>query len=229
MLSRRSAPGWLVAYLVAAGLSTLARFADLDLLGVVVKPLLMPLLLAFFVAGLDGLQHRLATWVKRALVFSWIGDLLLMGDGRLFFVLGLLGFLGAQICYIAAFRPNALLGPLRTKPWLALPYVAYGAAFLWLLMPDLGALLVPVSIYAATLIAMAILATGVSPTTAAGAILFVVSDSLIAATRLSDLLPSSAANWIMPTYVAGQLLIVLGVLQHLGRGAALRTATHHRV
>jgi len=64
---------------------------------------------------------------------------------------------------------------------------------------------------------MAVLATGVSPSTAVGAILFLLSDSLIALTGLTDLLPDAAGSPIMPTYILGQLLIVVGVLQNLGR------------
>lgn len=228
MVSRRSAPGWLVAYLVAASLDTLAVFTDLEVLASFTKPFLMPLLLALFVSSLDGLTHPMSTWVKRALIFAWVGDIALMGDGDGFFVVGLLAFLVAQICYIVAFRASAALGPLRTMPWLAIPYLVYGAWLLLALAPDLGGLLVPVAIYAATLVGMAILATGVSPTTAVGAILFVVSDSILAATTFSDLLPAAASNWVMPTYLVGQLLIVAGVLQHLGRGSSLRSPVVHR-
>jgi uncharacterized membrane protein YhhN len=217
MFSRRTARAWLVAYLVVSLCNVLAGLLDARALEIVSKVLLMPLLLAFFTACLDGLEHRLVRWVTAALVFSWIGDLLLIGEGDLFFVLGLVAFLGAQICYIVGFRPYAALGPLRTRPWLALPYLAYGAVLLALLLPDLGGLAVPVVIYAGALVTMAVLATGVSPPTAVGAIFFLLSDSLIALTGLTDLLPDSAGSLIMPTYILGQLLIVVGVLQNLGR------------
>ena len=103
-----------------------------------------------------------------------------------------------------------------------MPYVAYGIGLLLLLLPDLDGLGIPVAVYATALVTMAVLATGVSPATAAGAILFLLSDSLIALTRLSHTLPDSARAWIMPTYLAGQLLIVMGVLQNLGRATAAR-------
>lgn len=222
MLSRRSAPGWLIAYLAVSLADIVGVVADLSVLSVVTKALLMPLLLAFFAAGLDGLEHRLATWVRAALIASWAGDLLLIGDGEAFFVLGLLAFLTAQICYIVGFRPYAVLGPLRRRPWLAVPYVGYGIALLALLLPGLGVLAVPVTVYAVALVTMAVLATGVSPPTAAGAILFLLSDSLIALTELADVLPAAAGSWIMPTYIAGQLLIVVGVLQNLGRLSGVR-------
>ncbi len=211
-----------MAYIVLAVVNVFTRAVDAALLNGVSKALLMPALLAFFTACLDGLQHRLVRWVTMALVFSWVGDLLLIGDGDLFFVAGLLAFLGAQICYIVGFRPYAALGPLRTRPWLALPYVAYGLLLLALMLPDLGGLAVPVAIYAGALVTMAVLATGVSPTAALGAILFLISDSLIALTGLTDLLPEAAGSLIMPTYIVGQLLIVLGVLQNLGRLSGVR-------
>lgn len=222
MFSRRTARAWLVAYIVLAVVNVFTRAVDAALLNGVSKALLMPALLAFFTSCLDGLQHRLVRWVTMALVFSWVGDLLLIGDGDLFFVAGLLAFLGAQICYIVGFRPYAALGPLRTRPWLALPYVAYGLLLLALMLPDLGGLAVPVAIYAGALVTMAVLATGVSPTAALGAILFLISDSLIALTGLTDLLPEAAGTLIMPTYVVGQLLIILGVLQNLGRLSGVR-------
>jgi uncharacterized membrane protein YhhN len=97
------------------------------------------------------------------------------------------------------------------------PYVAVGLGLLVILAPDLGVLFVPVTIYAVALVTMAVLAIGVSPTTAVGAALFLISDSLIALTELSDRMPDGAGTWIMPTYVVGQALIVVGVLQNLGR------------
>ena len=218
MFSRRAAPGWLIAYLAVSALDLVGVFGHSAELGAVTKPLLMPLLLAFFVSSLDGLHHHLAKWVKWALVCSWVGDVLLMPDGDLFFVLGLLAFLGAQICYILGFRSSAL-GPLRSRPWLVLPYAGYVLLLLYLLLPDVGGLALPVTVYAVALVTMAILATGVSPTTGVGALLFVASDSLLALTEFTDRLPVAAESWIMPTYLVGQLLIVLGVLQHLGRSS----------
>lgn len=224
MQGNRIAPGLLTLYCVVSALDITAVFAGWAGLEAVVKPLLMPVLLAYFLAALNGLEHPLATWVKRALIFSWIGDVFLLGSGEVFFGLGLLAFLAAQISYIRGFVPYATDGRLAGRPWLALPYVAAGLVLVGLLAADLGVLLVPVIVYATALVAMAVLANGVSPLTGAGGALFLISDSLIALTSLSDLLPDSAAMLIMPTYLVGQLLIVQGVLQLLGRRALRRTA-----
>lgn len=222
MFTRRTATGWLIAYLAVSAADIVGGLIESGGLHHVTKPLLMPLLLAFFVASLDGLRHRLAGLVKAALVCSWVGDVLLMLAGDTFFALGLLSFLLAQICYIVGFRPYAQLGPLRTRPWLVLPYLAYGLGVYLVVLPSLGMLALPVGLYTAALVTMAILATGIAPRAALGAILFVLSDSLIALTELTDSLPDEMGWLIMPTYVAGQLLIVLGVLQNLGHGAGAR-------
>lgn len=209
-------------YVVLAGIDVLCVFAGWDSAQVLIKPLLIPALFAYFVVALDGLEHHLATWVKRALVFSWLGDVLLLGEGDAFFALGLLAFLAAQICYIRGFLPYVSSGVLANQPWLVVPYVAFGLGLVVPLAPGLGPLLLPVVLYAVALVTMAVLATGVSPLTGWGGALFLLSDSLIAMTELSDLLPASAASWIMPTYLLGQLLIVRGVLQLLGRSALRR-------
>jgi len=219
MFSRRTAHWWLAAYLVA---SLVNVFVSVRVVDMTSKTLLMPLLLAYFVSSLAGLRNALVKCVWAALVFSWAGDLLLMGDGETFFVLGIAAFLGAQICYIIGFRPYAALGPLSRRPWLALPYVAYGVGLLALLLPGLGSLTVPVVVYATALVTMAVLSTGVSPAAAIGGAFFLLSDSLIALTELSDVLPDGAGVLIMPTYVVGQLLLVVGVLQNLGRVRGVR-------
>ena len=212
VLNLRTAPAWLAAYLVAGALNVVGVFTDTGWLATITKPLLMPLLLLYFIAALNGDQSPVVAWVKRALVFSWIGDLMLMGDGDLFFMLGLLGFLGAQICYISGFRAYVNQGPLRGRPWLILPYLVYWVLLIALLFSDLGPMLIPVLIYSFALLAMAVLALGVSPLTGLGGALFLLSDSLIALTALSDRLGDGAGDWIMPTYIVGQLLIVRGVL-----------------
>ena len=96
-----------------------------------------------------------------------------------------------------------------------MPYLIYWVVLLALLMGDLGPLLVPVLIYSLALLTMAVLALGLSPLTGLGGALFLISDSLIALTALTDRLGDSASNWIMPTSILGQLLIVRGVLKVL--------------
>jgi uncharacterized membrane protein YhhN len=98
-----------------------------------------------------------------------------------------------------------------TKPFLMPLLLAF--LLLVVLGPDLGGLLVPVAVYGAVLCTMAALATGVHRWTMVGALLFLCSDSALAATSLSDRVTIPAADAVvMVTYTLGQALIVLGVL-----------------
>jgi uncharacterized membrane protein YhhN len=205
----------LAGYAIVAGLNVLGHLTELSWLVILTKPLLMPLLAGYLLAASGRPLTRRTLLVLVALAFSWLGDLLLMGRGEGFFLAGLGGFLLAQVTYITAFAPSVRSGPLGRRPVLALPYVLAWAGLVAVLAPSLGSLLVPVMLYGAALLTMAATATGVHAWTAVGAALFVVSDSLIALTRLSDAVPlssSAAGALVMSTYAVGQGLIVAGVV-----------------
>lgn len=66
----------------------------------------------------------------------------------------------------------------------------------------------------------AVLATGVGRTVAIGAVIFVVSDSLIALRAFVEDFPLPLSGfWVMLTYIAAQVLITHGVMT---RGRAAR-------
>jgi alkenylglycerophosphocholine/alkenylglycerophosphoethanolamine hydrolase len=202
----------LAAYVVVAVLNVVGQLLEGDALDHVTKPFLMPLLLAFLLAT-RWPDTRLLRFTAGALVFAWLGDLLLIPEGDTWFMLGLLGFLGAQLCYCIAFATRFGDSPLRRQPAWALPFFGWWVLLLVVLGPDLGGLLLPVAVYGVVLCTMAALATGVHRWTTVGALLFLCSDSALAATSLSDRLtiPSGDAV-VMITYTVGQALIVLGVL-----------------
>jgi uncharacterized membrane protein YhhN len=213
MTARRSTAQRLLAtYAVLSLLNVVAQFLDGSVLDDVTKPFLMPLLLGVLLTSARPDTLLLRSTVA-ALVFAWLGDLFLIPDGDTWFLLGLAGFLGAQICYCIGFATRFGDSPLRRHRALALPYVAWWLLLLAVLGPDLGGMVVPVAVYGAVLCTMAALATGVHRWTTVGALLFVCSDSVLAATSLSDRLsvPADGAV-VMATYTLGQALIVLGVL-----------------
>ena len=166
------------------------------------------------------------------LFFSFGGDtLLLFADGRpsggTFFILGLCSFLLTHVAYWLAF----FRWPERTTSFhkrygylaMALPLVIYWGAMIYLLLPGLPAeMTAPVIIYSLVIIWMVSGALDLSPDLppkyarmlVAGAILFVLSDSIIAFYRFTDYLSFSnlTIGWaIMLTYLAGQFLIVHSV------------------
>ncbi|GAA1059764.1 lysoplasmalogenase [Agromyces bracchium] len=174
------------------------------------KLLLMP---ALVVAVLVARPRASATtWLLiTALILSWGGDALLTGSGDGWFVAGLLSFLAAHVAYVVLFVRLPAAG--RRLPWWALAYVAWFAAFLALLAPGLGGLLVPVAVYGAVLGTMAALAGGLGGAVAFGGALFVVSDSVLALGRFLPGYEFAAHDLVvMSTYLAAQGLIAFGVL-----------------
>lgn len=199
---------------VAAGAVHLAgQAAGIHVVQQATKPLLVPALLAWFLATVpDG---RTRTWVAAGLALSWLGDLGLMGGGDGWFLAGLGMFLLAQLAYATAFWPHRREAVL-TRPPLLLPYLVALIGLLGVLWPGLEDLRVPVTVYAVVIVTMAVLATGLGPTVAVGAALFVVSDALIALGSLTGLLRLPAHGfWVMATYLAAQAAIARGVRDRL--------------
>lgn len=172
---------------------------------------LVPLPLTYL--GADAPVATIAA-LTAALALSALGDLLLaLEDQRRFFVLGLASFLLGHIAYVIAFAPYAAFPTTQPLIVIALAIAAATAMIVWL-WPNLGRLRVPVLAYFAVIMAM--VATSLSIPAAswilgAGAILFAVSDSLIAVRKFKQPFPYiHEAVWV--TYVLAQYMIVAGLL-----------------
>jgi uncharacterized membrane protein YhhN len=185
------------------------------------KPLLMPLLAMGYALETKPL-NRLSVLVLAALFFSWLGDVLLMLEGRngMFFILGLLGFLTAHALYIAYFiRIPATNGRsfIRKRPVMLLAVLAYVVELLYVLWPSLDGMKIPVLIYGiviGTMLCFALWQYGKTDARAAGlmivgAILFVASDSLLAINKFKSPIPFGGI-WVMSTYILAQYCIVKG-------------------
>jgi uncharacterized membrane protein YhhN len=149
------------------------------------------------------------------MLFSLMGDIWEMLSGR-HFLKALISFLATHICYALAF----LSGGLQVgSVWLFLPPAIIGAVILAYLRPALSAgMKAAVGAYVSAIVIMVALAAGraiaaFSPGTlaaAAGALLFLASDGVLAVNRFRrPFRPAQAV--ILSTYFAGQLLIALSV------------------
>lgn len=211
-------------YFLVLAAECLAILSGSTVLQVIAKPLLMPVLLAWFYLETRKLD-RTGNLILGALFFSWIGDVALLLDSRYgsFFIYGLIAFLLAHICYIAYFyRARKLNGVNNFKPFASLLILAYMTIFYITVHPFLGVMKVPVLIYA-VIITLMLLASihafdlhtqrfGVI--SVAGTLIFAVSDSTLAINRF--VLPFEYAPFfIMLTYGVAQFLIVEGAARNL--------------
>ncbi len=204
-----------VAYLFwAIGiLHVFGQYTNQELLTTYTKPLLVPLLAVFYY---NKQAERL---FLIALGCSWLGDLFLMGEGRLFFLSGIFSFWGAQLCYLYLIAKEMQL-PFKKNLFskeALLPLILFGAYFIGtmsLLGVKLGVLTFPVSGYAFTLAiigatSMLLWTKKKNSRTGAlffGVLLFIISDSMIAFNTFyfqEDIF----GFWVMATYIPAQFLI----------------------
>lgn len=183
------------------------------------KPLLMPLLLAWLITLAGRRWPVPLRWLAAGIVFAWIGDLALMGEGDTAFMLGIAAFLVMQVLYLVAFL--RVPGPGLVRAWKValIPYVLIWVGINVVISAGVAEMRVPVLVYSAVALAMAAAALDLvlrlpqrlAWRTAGGALLFVASDALIAMTAFGPL--TESAGWsalIMATYIAAQGLIVTG-------------------
>lgn len=196
-----------------------ANAFDYMALNWILKPLLVPCLIFLFVRNMIRVKSNVSRFMVLGLFFCWMGDIFLMFEqsSPSYFVFGLASFLCGHLCYILYFSK---LGPLQAAPkksLMLLPIGLYVFALLYILYPTLGALKIPVLIYAIVLAAMLSMAVfqyqkkgfKAGRFFVAGAASFVLSDSLLAINKFYHSFPQ-AGMFIMFTYCLAQYLLVIG-------------------
>lgn len=178
------------------------------------KPLTMVLIIVIGAIAGTPVPAAYKIFILAGLLCSLAGDVFLMFPDKLFKA-SLVAFLTAHVFYILAFKP----GPGRpVSVGILLPFMIFGLLMFRTLAPSLGALKLPVLIYIAAITVMAWLAAsrfiyegGTRPLFAfAGAVLFLVSDSVLAYDRFAKEI-GPAQIIILGTYFPAQLLIALSV------------------
>ena len=212
---------FLKGFLLIATINLLLIVLDYATITRFLKPFLMPLLFLYVYY-----QEAFSTkkFLLLGLTFSWIGDILLLfaAKGELFFIAGLLSFLTAHVFYIYLFSKLGTTEAYKKNLvfWAGfIMIVLYLQSLLALLLPKIGTLKIPVSVYAVTISVMLAFAWrgyfSWNPSTRFfilfGAMAFVASDSLLAINKFYS--PFEYASFlIMATYLAAQYGIVSGVV-----------------
>lgn len=211
-----------IPYIVVSVVHVVLGWMDHPLGGFATKQLLMATLA---LAALWA-TWRLRPWPRQAMTLllialasSWVGD----GAGLLFpglptLPMMILFFGIAHLAYIALFwRAPGLAGVRRVPRW-ALAYAVWWVVAIAIIGPHAGALLVPLAIYGLVLGGTAALSTRIGPTVAWGGGFFLISDTLIALREFMAV-PGWVDDWVMPTYVLGQGLIVFGLVASIRAGS----------
>lgn len=142
------------------------------------KPLLLPLIAAYYFFSLNGIWNTVHKLIMLAFLFSWFGDISLMltpetvtdtelmgiPKSKYFFLGGLGSFLVTQILFISSYRKSidtTSVGKGFHNKMIYLPFLIYWLVILAIVLPPLQnnaekkLATIPVIFYAAVLIAMA--------------------------------------------------------------------------
>ncbi|HEY8399172.1 MAG TPA: lysoplasmalogenase [Flavihumibacter sp.] len=205
-------PFALAYYLFILAVHLLAIVIESDLIRSSSKSQLMPALLLYYVVNAPKQSNRWLVYL--AIVASWLGDLFLMQQGSGYFMAGLASFLLAHVFYIVIFRQLIDRDkPVRRKTGWIIGIVIYVILLIyWLFQHMDNGLKIPVLVYALTIAGMLLLAIQVdterrSSLLVPGAILFVVSDSLLAINKFVQPFPLAGVA-IMVSYGLAQLFII---------------------
>lgn len=209
-------------YIVFSILYLIVLFFGHDNLDLFLKPALIPLL-GFGVYFHHKFPSRKT--LLTALLFSWIGDVvLLFADiAEIYFILGLVAFLISHIAYCVLFNKQ-ITGEIQINKLFfgigSLLIAFYLIGMVLFLMPSLGDLKIPVIIYAAVISTMLLFAFNGyliwkkpgSLYVFLGAVIFVISDSILAIAKFHTPIEKSSF-FIMLTYLVAQYLLVVGILK----------------
>lgn len=185
------------------------------------KNIILTSLIVFWITQTD-LKTSMHKWIFAALVFCFSGDLLLqfVAFSEIYFILGLAAFLVAHVCYSVGFVAEQNSKITLNMAFLKRSFVPIiiGAAMVLVLWPHLGALKLPVLLYAFSIAAMFAIALNRSKKphksfnlVAAGAFLFVLSDAILGYNKFVSSVPL-ASYFIMFTYACANFLLVMGLL-----------------
>lgn len=206
--------GLLVIELICGSVTSLSNWHYIS------KPSLLIALILYFLFQSKGMNSKMRVLILVALIFSLGGDIFLMfvNISSNYFMLGLISFFLAHVFYCLVFFKYR--NPKTNPTALIIVLTIYAFGLFYLLKDNLGELLIPVILYIMVILTMVITAFLRQKKVPQqsfilvfiGAILFVISDSILALNKFYLPLPFSSLG-IMLTYGLAQLFIVLGLLK----------------
>ena len=210
---------FLAVFIIATAIHLYASLKQDKKMRNMTKPFILLALLGFYV-----LAARVpSTFIILALIFSWLGDVLLMPKGVKWFTAGGIAFMISHVFFILGYMKDVNFAaiPVWLVILLAVFFVSVVTYIFSKLKPHLPkALFYPMFLYLLINGAMNCFAifrwvsvpSAATLTTAIGAALFFISDSSLFFVRFNKDSRLKTHFLVMLTYSIGELLIVLGLL-----------------
>ena len=189
---------------------------EIPVLVYIFKPLIIFSLLFLYVFSLP----KRLKWYVMALELSFFGDVFLLFTGKLFFIAGLVSFLIAHLLFIKIVVNRIKEVHFSKIIVSAIPFLAVFSLLIFTLKDSLHEMLWPVVIYGLTISTFGIVSlidflntkSKMSMLMLFGAIIFMISDSLLAINKFYN--PAHLHEVIiMATYIFAQYLIFRSMLQ----------------
>ena len=210
---------FLAVFLISTGIHLYASLKQNTKLRNITKPFILLSLLGFYVLS----ARSVSVAIILALVFSWIGDVLLIPKGLKWFTAGGISFMISHAFFIAGYWRDIVFSgiPVAAIVLLAVFFAAAVAFIFSKLKPYLPkALFYPMFLYLLINGGMNCFAlfrcisspTAATITTAIGAALFFISDTSLFFVRFNKNGRLKTHFVVMLTYSIGEFLIVLGLL-----------------
>ena len=206
---------FLLFFLLVSLVDIIAILNDNTLWQTISKPLIIPALMFYYVARSKARNK----WYILALIFSFLGDVLLLDKSNLF-LFGIGAFLMTQLLYVYIFSKGLSKSSWRKRILAFLPFLIFFFALIQVLKPGLNGFFVPVVIYgvaisifgAISLLKHLVNKDSASLSLISGALLFILSDSMIALHKFHES-RSIYPVAIMLTYILAQYLIAMFMLK----------------
>ncbi|MHA1670954.1 MAG: lysoplasmalogenase [Promethearchaeota archaeon] len=215
---------FLILFFIVSVIEVFSEYKDNTKIEFSTKPLLMPLLILFYIFGvIEGASIARIDWlVVVALIGGWAGDVLLMQkDQEKWFLFGMVAFLINQIFYIISFFLS-ISNITNFNTW---GFYFLGPVLLILIfmvprfINKAGEMKIPVLVYLIAILVMhfaAILRLAEFQglpfvLVYVGSISFIFSDATIAVNKWDKEIPQGKPI-IMTTYLLAQFYITLGLL-----------------
>ena len=219
-------------YLAASVGAILAQAKGWHTLEYVCKPMMMLVLSSWFFFNSRRVGDRFTLLIQAGLFFSFVGDAALMFQHRdeFMFMIGLAAFLLANLCYMIAFAINVFdiggTDGALVSTALSIIILVGAVVFVLDLVGSLNVeetLRAPIVFYAIAITSMGIFAAlryrrtfdRSFWTIFIGAVLFMLSDALLAIRKFNLHPFEFDPIWVMVTYAVAQFLITGGALLHV--------------